>query len=81
MSNLENAIAFYVDVLGAEVRIRSEVPGSSNVLLVLGGTRVILFDKAPYEDRLGKTLPLGSCTMSTKSMTSTPRSRGCVRRG
>jgi catechol 2,3-dioxygenase-like lactoylglutathione lyase family enzyme len=57
--DLEKATAFYVDVLGAEVRIRSEVLGSAYVLLRLGETRVILFDKAPYEDLLGKTLPPG----------------------
>ncbi len=57
--DLETATAFYVDVLGAELRIRSEVLGSTYVLLRLGGTRVILFDKAPYEDLLGGTLPPG----------------------
>ncbi len=57
--DLETTTAFYVDVLGAELRIRSEVLGSTYVLLHLGGTRVILFDKAPYEDLLGETLPPG----------------------
>ena len=57
--DLETATAFYVDVLGAELRIRGEVLGSTYVLLRLGGTRVILFDKAPYEDLLGETLPPG----------------------
>jgi catechol 2,3-dioxygenase-like lactoylglutathione lyase family enzyme len=59
VADLEKASAFYVDVLGAELRIRSEVLGSAYALLRLGETRVILFDKAPYEDVLGKTLPPG----------------------
>jgi catechol 2,3-dioxygenase-like lactoylglutathione lyase family enzyme len=59
VADLEKASAFYVDVLGAELRIRSEVHGSAYALLRLGETRVILFDKAPYEDVLGKTLPPG----------------------
>ena len=41
------------------MRNRSEVLGSRYTLLRLGETRVILFEKAPYEDLIGKTLPLG----------------------
>jgi catechol 2,3-dioxygenase-like lactoylglutathione lyase family enzyme len=59
VADLEQAVAFYVGALGAEVRIRSEVLGSQYALLRLGVTRVILFEKAPYEDLIGKTLPLG----------------------
>jgi catechol 2,3-dioxygenase-like lactoylglutathione lyase family enzyme len=59
VADLEQAIAFYSEALGAEVRIRSEVLGSRYALLRLGATRVILFDKAPYEDLIGETLPLG----------------------
>jgi lactoylglutathione lyase len=59
VADMDKAIAFYVDALGAEVRNRSEVLGSRYTLLRLGETRVILFEKAPYEDLIGKTLPLG----------------------
>ncbi len=59
VADLEQAIAFYIGALGAEVRSRSEVLGSHYVLLRLGVTRVILFEKAPYEDLIGETLPLG----------------------
>jgi lactoylglutathione lyase len=59
VADMDKAIAFYVDALGADVRNRSEVLGSRYTLLRLGETRVILFEKAPYEDLIGKTLPLG----------------------
>jgi catechol 2,3-dioxygenase-like lactoylglutathione lyase family enzyme len=59
VADMDKAIAFYVDALGADVRNRSEVLGQHYTLLRLGETRVILFEKAPYEDLLGKTLPLG----------------------
>ncbi len=59
VADIERAARFYVDVLGAEVRLRGEVLGSVYALVRLGDTRVILFDKAPYEDLLGRELPLG----------------------
>jgi catechol 2,3-dioxygenase-like lactoylglutathione lyase family enzyme len=59
VADLEQAIAFYTRALDAEVRMRSEVLGSAYALLRLGDARVILFEKAPYEDLIGKTLPLG----------------------
>ena len=59
VAELERAIRFYVDTLGAEVRLRGEVLGSVYALIRLGDTRVILFDKAPYEGLLGRELPLG----------------------
>ena len=59
VAEIERAIAFYVDTLGAEVRLRDEVLGCTYALLRLGSTRIILFEKAPYEDLLGVTLPLG----------------------
>jgi catechol 2,3-dioxygenase-like lactoylglutathione lyase family enzyme len=59
VADIEKAIAFYVDALGAQVRNRSEVLGQPYALLRLGETRVILFEKAPYEELIGRTLPLG----------------------
>jgi catechol 2,3-dioxygenase-like lactoylglutathione lyase family enzyme len=59
IADIEAAVRFYVDVLGAKVRLRGEVLGSAYALIRLGDTRVILFDKAPYEDRLGRELPAG----------------------
>jgi catechol 2,3-dioxygenase-like lactoylglutathione lyase family enzyme len=59
VADIDRAARFYVDVFGAEVRLRGEVLGSVYALIRLGDTRVILFDKAPYEDLLGRELPLG----------------------
>lgn len=59
VADIDRATAFYVDALGADVRNRSEVLGQRYTLVRLGETRVILFEKAPYEDLIGKTLPLG----------------------
>jgi catechol 2,3-dioxygenase-like lactoylglutathione lyase family enzyme len=59
VANIERAIAFYDRALGAKVRLRGEVLGCAYALLHLGDTRLILFEKAPYEDLLGTSLPLG----------------------
>jgi catechol 2,3-dioxygenase-like lactoylglutathione lyase family enzyme len=59
VAEIEQAIVFYTGALGADVRLRGEVLSSRYALLRLGETRVILFEKAPYEDLIGKTLPLG----------------------
>jgi catechol 2,3-dioxygenase-like lactoylglutathione lyase family enzyme len=59
VAEIERAVAFYAEALGAELRIRVEVLGCDYALLRLGDTRLILFEKAPYEDLLGKELPPG----------------------
>ena len=59
VAKIERAIAFYTGALGAEVRLRGEVLGCAYALIRLGDTRLILFEKAPYEDRPGTPLPLG----------------------
>jgi catechol 2,3-dioxygenase-like lactoylglutathione lyase family enzyme len=59
VADLESGIRFYANVLGAELRLRGEVLGCVYALIRLGDTRVILFEKAPYEDLLGKELPPG----------------------
>jgi catechol 2,3-dioxygenase-like lactoylglutathione lyase family enzyme len=59
VADIERAIAFYGAALGAELRARDEVLGCAYALIRLGDTRVILFEKAPYEDLIGERLPLG----------------------
>lgn len=59
VADLDVATRFYVDTLGAQLRIRSEVLGCAYHLIRLGETRVILFERAPYEQSLGYDLPLG----------------------
>ena len=56
-TSIEKTTEFYVRNFDAEVRIRSEVLGSRYHLLRLGDSRLIIFDKAPYEDLIGRTLP------------------------
>ena len=58
-TSIEKTTEFYVRNFDAEVRIRSEVLGSRYHLLRLGDSRLIIFDKAPYEDLIGRTLPPG----------------------
>lgn len=57
--DLEKSIEFYTRSMGAELRIRGEVYGVQYALIRMGETRVILFDKAPYEKDLGLDLPPG----------------------
>ena len=59
VADLDSATRFYVDTLDAEVRIRSQVLGCAYHLIRIGESRVILFEKAPYEESLGYDLPLG----------------------
>ena len=57
--DVQNAADFYTRYMGAEVRVSGEIYGANYVLIRLGDTRVILFDKAPYEEELHLNLPLG----------------------
>ncbi len=57
--DLEKSIEFYTRSMRAELRIRGEIYGAQYVLLRMGETRLILFDKAPYEEDLGLDLPPG----------------------
>lgn len=56
---IERAARFYADGLGAKLRLRGNVLGCDYALIRLGEARIILFEKAPYEDLLGRELPLG----------------------
>ena len=57
--DIEEAMEFYATCLGADLRIRSSVLGCEFSLIRVGDTRIILFDKAPYEDDMGWDLPVG----------------------
>lgn len=59
VEDLDRGAEFYASCLGGQMRLRGEVLGSQYVLMRLGETRVILFDKAPYEKQLGLNLPFG----------------------
>jgi hypothetical protein len=79
VAEIERAVAFYADALGAELRIRGEVLGCDYALLRLGDRRLILFEKAPYEDLIGATPPVGFLH-DVSEVASTSRSRGYARR-
>ena len=57
--DIQKTIDFYTRYMGAVLRFQGEIYGCQYALVRLGETRVILFDRAPYEDDLGVTLPLG----------------------
>ena len=56
---MEAVANFYIEHLDARVLRRREVSGSKDILVKMGDTRVIVFEKAPYEDDLGLNLPEG----------------------
>jgi extradiol dioxygenase family protein len=58
-ADIENAAAFYVSTMGARVMFRGEVYDCKYILIRLGNTRLIIFDKAPYEKDLETELPNG----------------------
>ena len=57
--DLQKSADFYVRQMGAQIRLQGEILGSQYVLIRMGETRVILFDRAPHERELGLNLPPG----------------------
>jgi catechol 2,3-dioxygenase-like lactoylglutathione lyase family enzyme len=57
--DLDRVAAFYQEYMGASLRVRGEIYGCNYVLMGMGTTRVILFDRAPYEKDLQLDLPTG----------------------
>jgi len=55
--DVEAVANFYIEHLDARVLRHREVSGSKDILVKMGDTRVIVFQKAPYEDNLGLNLP------------------------
>lgn len=58
-ADLENTTQFYVKHLGGELRLSGEVFGCQYNFLRLGNTRLLIFDRAPYEESEGLALPPG----------------------
>ena len=58
VGDLDAAAASYTDTMGGELRLSGRVFGCDYWELRLGGTRLLLFTKAPYEDLLDEPLPL-----------------------
>jgi catechol 2,3-dioxygenase-like lactoylglutathione lyase family enzyme len=59
VDDLEAAAAFHVDRLGATPHVIGTVFGCRYTSVELGSIKIYFFDKAPYEDAIGKVLPLG----------------------
>ena len=57
--DLAQVTDFYTKYLDAEVLLSGVILGCNYRLVRVGDTRIIVFDKAPYEDRLGEELPEG----------------------
>ena len=57
--DLEQSTRFYVEQLGGELRLGGEIFGVNYRFLRLGDTRLLIFDRAPYEEQHGMNLPPG----------------------
>jgi catechol 2,3-dioxygenase-like lactoylglutathione lyase family enzyme len=57
--DIEKAASFYTECMGASLMFRGEVLECKYILIRLGSTRIIVFDRAPYEKDLGLDLPAG----------------------
>ena len=57
--DLEGTTEFYVQQMGAQLRMQGEVFECKYNFVRLGDTRVLIFDRAPYEQQHGMNLPPG----------------------
>ena len=58
-TNLEETSKFYVEQMGGRHCLSGEVFGCHYNFVRLGDTRLLIFDRAPYEQQLGQELPPG----------------------
>ena len=57
--DLDETTRFYVESMGGEPRVRGTVFGVNYQFVRLGDTRLLIFDRAPYEEQHGMDLPPG----------------------
>ena len=57
--DVDKAVDFYTKVMGAELLMSGVVLNSVYRLIRLGGVRILILDRAPYEDDAGLDLPEG----------------------
>ena len=57
--DIDQTTDFYVRVMGADLRLKGVVFGCRYNLVRMGQTRMLIFDRAPYEEQLGRVLPPG----------------------
>ncbi len=58
-TNIEQTTEFYVKRMGAKFRLKGVVFSCQYNLIAMGDTRVLIFDRAPYEKHLRLDLPPG----------------------
>lgn len=58
-ADIEETTQFYVNHMGGELRLSGEVFGCKYNFVRLGSTRLLIFDRAPYEQQHGMSLPPG----------------------
>ena len=58
-TDLEETTRFYVERMGGELRLSGEVFGCHYNVLRMGDARLLIFDRAPYEEQHGMDLPPG----------------------
>lgn len=59
VEDLDAAASFHVERLGASLYVSGAIFGCRYISVQLENIKIYLFDKAPYEDAMGKELPLG----------------------
>ncbi len=57
--DVDQSVNFYTKNMGAELLMSGEVLGSIYRLIRMGGVRILILDKAPYEEKDGLELPEG----------------------
>jgi len=57
--DIDETADFYVKHMAGQLRLRGEVFGCKYIFVRLGDSRLLIFDKAPYEEEHGMNLPPG----------------------
>ena len=59
VDNLDDAVAFHVANLEAQPSVSGRIFGCNYASVRIADTLIYFFDKAPYEDAMGRELPCG----------------------
>lgn len=75
-SDIEATIAWWCDMLGAEVAYDGEFGGARNVFMRIGSGRLHLYDQPPRDDGHGAVHHIGIRTDDLESLEARLRSKG-----
>jgi len=75
-SDIEATIAWWCDMLGAEVAYDGEFGGARNVFMRIGSGRLHLYDQAPRDDGHGAVHHIGIRTDDLEALETRLRSKG-----